>query len=107
MLLGVTIVTPIRNNPGHFQSAHANVLGRVIPNGLPTGNKAEMRPSEDLTNEMQHVGTCKVSLERAERKSTVDCPDPVWSFLIIIIIYSDSRKTRFSCINPDTQHLRS
>ena len=27
-VLGVTIVTPIRNDHGHFQNPHANVLGR-------------------------------------------------------------------------------
>ena len=35
-LLGVTIVTPIRNDHGRFRSPHANVLGRLVPNCLPT-----------------------------------------------------------------------
>ena len=72
-------MTPIRNDPGHFRNPHANILGRVVPNGLPTG-KAEMRPSVDLTNEAQHIGTREVSLERAKRKSTADHPDLVWPF---------------------------
>ena len=66
-LLGVTIVT--RNYPGRFQSLHANVLGRLVPNDLPTGKKAETRPSVDLPNEAQHGETHEVSLERAEEKS--------------------------------------
>ena len=55
--------------------------GRLAPNGLPTGKKAETSPSVDLTNEVhvQHVGTCKISLERAEEKSTVDRPGLVCS----------------------------
>ena len=36
VLLGVTIVTPIRNDHGRFRSPHANVLGRLVPNCLPT-----------------------------------------------------------------------
>ena len=70
-------MTPLGMTRVIFQSPHANVLGWVIPNGLPTGKKAETRPSVDLTNEAQHVGIHEVS---AERKSAVDCPDPVWSF---------------------------
>ena len=73
-------MTPIRNDSGHFRSPHANVLGRVVPNGLPTGKKAEMRPSVNLTNKVQDVGIREVSLECAERKSEVDRPDPFWSF---------------------------
>ena len=72
---------PIRNDLGHIRSPHTNVLSRIIPNGLPTGKKAEMRPSVDLTNKAQDVGIRDVSLECAERKSEVDRPDPVWSFL--------------------------
>ena len=44
---GVTIVTPIRNDPGHVRSPHA---GRLIPNHLPMGKKAEIRPQIDLPN---------------------------------------------------------
>ena len=36
IILGVTIVTPIRNDHGRFRSPHANVLGRLAPNCLPT-----------------------------------------------------------------------
>ena len=43
--------------PGRFRSPHANVLGRLVPNGLPKGNKADTRPWVDLTNEAQHVET--------------------------------------------------
>ena len=43
-------------------------------------NNAEMRPPVDLTNEAQNVETCEVSLARAERKTMVDHPDPVWHF---------------------------
>ena len=50
-LLGATIVTPIRNGPGHFRSPHAMyILCRVIPNSLPTGKKAEVRLSVVHTN---------------------------------------------------------
>ena len=35
-ILGVTIVTPIRNDHGRFRSPHANILGRLFPNCLPT-----------------------------------------------------------------------
>ena len=70
--IGVTIVERPR-------SLHANVLGRLVPNGLPTGKKAETRLSVDLTNEVQHVGILEVSLERAEEKSTVDRPGLVCS----------------------------
>ena len=45
-----------------------------------------MRPSVDLTNEAQHIGTREVSLEHAERKSAVDRPDPVWSFHHYILL---------------------
>ena len=45
---------------------------------IPTGKKAETRPSVDLTNEAQHVGIREVSLESAEEKSAVDRPDPVY-----------------------------
>ena len=67
LVLGVTIVTPIRNDPGHLRSLHANILGQVVPNGLPTRKKTAMWPSVDLTNEAQHVGTCKVSLESEQK----------------------------------------
>ena len=70
----------MRNDPGRFRSPHANVLGRLVPNGLPTGKKAETRPSVDLTSEVQHVGIHKVSLEHAEEKSAVDRPDLVCCF---------------------------
>ena len=39
-----------------------------------------MRRWIDLTNEAQHDGTREVSLEPAEEKKSVDCPDPVCSF---------------------------
>ena len=61
----------------------ADVQGRLVPNSLPTGKKAEMRLSVDLTNEVQHVGIREVSLESAKEKSAVDHPDPVY-----IIIYN-------------------
>ena len=48
-----------------------------------------MRRWIDLTNEAQHGGTCKVSLERADEKKSVDRPDPVCSFHI---------QKRFTCI---------
>ena len=51
-------------------------MGRPVPNSLPTEKKAERRPQVDLSNEAQHRGPRKVSLERAEEKSTVDRPDP-------------------------------
>ena len=89
-LSGVMIVTPTRNYPGHFRSPHANILGRVILNGLPVGKKAEMRLLVDLTNEAQHVGTREVSLECAERKSAVYCHDPVWSFHHNYIIFTQN-----------------
>ena len=53
---------PIRNDPGRFRSPHANVLGRLVPNGLPKGKKADTRPLVDLTNEAQHVETHEVSV---------------------------------------------
>ena len=59
---------------------HANVQGRLVPNSLPTGKKAETRPLVDLTNEAQHIGIREVSLECAEEKSAVDRPDPVCTF---------------------------
>ena len=43
-----------RNDPGRFQSPHADVFGRLAPNGLPKGKKAETRPWVVLTNEAQH-----------------------------------------------------
>ena len=61
-------------------SPHANVLGRLVPNGLPKGKKADTRPWVDFTNEAQHVETHEVSVERAEEKSAVNRPGPVWSF---------------------------
>ena len=51
-ILGVMIVTPIRNDRGRFRSPH--VLGRLVPNCLPTLKKAEMRPWEDQTNVAHH-----------------------------------------------------
>ena len=39
---------------------YANVVGRLVPNGLPTGSKAEMRRWIDLTNEAQHSGFLRV-----------------------------------------------
>ena len=39
-LMGVTIVTPNRNDLGHFGSPHAIVLGWLVPNGL----REERRP---------------------------------------------------------------
>ena len=53
--------------------------GRLVPNGLPKGKKADTRPWVDLTNEAQHVEIHEVSVERAEEKSAVDHQDPVWS----------------------------
>ena len=47
---GVTIVTPIRNDPGRVRSPHANVWGRLVPNHLPTGKKASIRSQIDLPN---------------------------------------------------------
>ena len=57
------------------------VLGRLVPNGLPKGKKADTRPWVDLTNESQHVETHEVSVERAEEKNAVDHQDPVSSFI--------------------------
>ena len=96
---------PIRNDPGRFRRPHANVLGRLVPDGLPTGSKAEMRRWIDLTNEAQHGGTCEVSLECAEEKNSVDCLDPVCSFhnniYIIFLLFIFAQK-RFTCIPHDT-----
>ena len=50
------------------------------------GSKAEMRRWIDLTNEAQHGGIRKVSLEHTEEKSSVDRPDLVCSFHNIIHI---------------------
>ena len=61
-----------------------HVLGRLVPNGLPKGKKADTRPWVDLTNEAQHVESHEVSVERAEEKNAVDHQDPVSSFNIII-----------------------
>ena len=47
---GVTIVTPIRNDPGCVRSPHANVWGWLVPNHLPTGKKAGIRSQIDLPN---------------------------------------------------------
>ena len=74
-----------------------NVLGRLVPNGLPKGKNADTRTWIDFTNEAQHVETHEVSIERAEEKSAVDRPGPVWSF-----IYSYSRKKRFTCSARET-----
>ena len=49
VLLGVMIVTPMRNDPGHFWSPHANVLGWVIPNGKEGRNEAVDRPNQRST----------------------------------------------------------
>ena len=49
-ILGVTIVTPIRNDPGRVRSPHANVWGRLVSNHLPTGKKAGIRSQIDLPN---------------------------------------------------------
>ena len=61
----------------------AQLLGRLVPNGLPKGKKADTRPWVDLTNEAQHVEIHEVSVERAEEKSVVDHQDPVSSFIFI------------------------
>ena len=53
--------------------------------GLPTGSKAEMRRWIDLTNEAQHGGTRKVSLERAEEKSSVRT---VRTLFVRVFLYS-------------------
>ena len=82
--------------PGRFRSPHANVLGRLVPNGLPKGKKADTRPWIDLTNEAQHVEIYEVSVERAEEKNAVDHQDPVSSFI------SYSRKKRFTCSARET-----
>ena len=68
-VLGGTIVTPIRNDHGHFQNPHANVLGRLVLICLPRRKKAEMRPWVDQTNVAHHGEIREVSLERAEEKS--------------------------------------
>ena len=47
---GVTVVTPIRNDPGRVRSPHANVWGRLVPNHLSTGKKASIRSQIDLPN---------------------------------------------------------
>ena len=73
----------------------ARVLGRLVPNGLPKGKKADTRPWVDLTNEAQHVETHEVSVERAEEKNAVDHQDPVSSLLY-------SRKKRFTCSARET-----
>ena len=73
-------------------------MGRLVPNGLPMGSKAEMRRWIDLTNEAQHGGTRKVSLERAEEKKSVDRVDPVCSFIILFIF----AQKRFTCITHET-----
>ena len=72
-------MTPIRNDHGRFRSPHANVLGRLVPNCLPTRKKAETRPWVDQTNVAHHGEIREVSLERAEEKSAVDRPNPVCS----------------------------
>ena len=70
-------MTPIGNDRGRFQSPHANVLGRLVPNCLPMGKKAEMRQWVHQTNEAHHGEIREVSLERAEEKSAVDRPNPI------------------------------
>ena len=70
------IVTPIRNNPGRFRIPHDNVLGRLAPNNLPTGKKAEIKLQIDLIKEALYHGTDKVSVKCVGEMSVVDCQDP-------------------------------
>ena len=58
-------VSHYRNHPGGFLNPHANVLGMVVP--PPHGKDGRNRPWVDLTNEAQHRGTHKVSLECEKR----------------------------------------
>ena len=44
---GLAHARPIRNDPGRFRSPHATILGRLVPNGLPMGKKADTRPWVD------------------------------------------------------------
>ena len=67
-------MTPIRNDPGRFRIPHANVLGQLAPNKLPTGNKAEIRSHIDLIKEVLHHGTDEVSMECMREMSVVDSP---------------------------------
>ena len=73
---------PIGNNPVVSGAQMLRYRPAYIPNSFPTGRKAEMRQWVDLTNEAQHGGTCEVSLEHTEEKSSVDRPNPVCSFHI-------------------------
>ena len=83
-ILGVTIVTPTRNDRGRFRSPHANVLGRLIPNCLP--KKPEMRPWVDQTNEAHHREIREVSLEtrRREERGRSSGPD-LFTFIILLV----------------------
>ena len=74
-------------------------MGRLAPNGLLKGKKAETRRSVDLTNDVQHVGTREVSLERAEEKSTVDRPGLVCSHAETSFVYTDSRHAKATLVN--------
>ena len=55
-----------------FNCPHASVLGRPVPNSLPTGKKAEIRLSIGLTNRVLCRGTQKVKLEGAGETNAVD-----------------------------------
>ena len=86
-LSGVTIVTPIRNDPGRVRSPHANVWGRLVPNHLPTGKKAGIRSQIGLPNSELHCATVKVRLECAGEMRAVDCLCPFCSCHNIIILH--------------------
>ena len=87
VLSGVTIVTPIRNDPGRVRSPHANVWGRLVPNHLPMGKKAGIRSQIDLPNSELHCATVKVRLECAGEMSAVNCLGPFCSCHNIIILH--------------------
>ena len=50
LISGVTIVTPIRNNPGRVRSPHANVWAGSSQITSPRGKKAGIRSQIDLPN---------------------------------------------------------
>ena len=74
-------------------------MGRLVPNGLPTGSKAEMRRWIDLTNEVQHGGTREVSVECAEEKNSVDRLDPVSQFILSPRLFHPGDKINYPGVN--------
>ena len=65
-------------------------MGRLIPNDLSTGKKADKRAHIDLTKEVSHSGNIEIGLECVGETTVVDRQGPFYVHFIIIMFFFSS-----------------